>query len=126
MSDLDRQVAEALGERVCGGVLVYPKTYRPALTCSKCLASTGSGLHREGDVHLPAPLYSSSWEAAGRLVEEMRRRGYRIDLRVSASGAEVWAIWEREGWLESYAEASTLPSALARAALRALGERREG
>jgi hypothetical protein len=116
--DLDRQVAEALGEPVCGGTNRNGKCDR----CGRPMAPivAGCGIPRD---------YSTRWEAMGRLVEEMRKRGWRF--QADGIGPDCYVtFWRRGDTLlqnQSYeGKAPTFPEAAAAAALRALGERREG
>jgi hypothetical protein len=128
--DLDRQVAEALGERVCGGEARSDGFPWGRVGCDRCGAEHDFGAEWPAGfpriLHLPPPPYSTSWEAAGRLVKEMAQRGWRLDFRVRPRGVEAWATREADCTLEAYAQAPTFPEAASRAALRALGERGEG
>jgi hypothetical protein len=136
MSDLDRQVAEALGQAVCGGEARGSKEPWGPARCDRCGAEHDFGPEWPAGfpriLHLPPPPYSTSWEAAGRLVEEMRKRGYRYTLSDDGRNdglheAEFWPPAERVRIDPlGYATAPTAPEAIALAALRALGERREG
>jgi hypothetical protein len=138
MSDLDRQVAEALGQAVCGGEARGSKEPWGPARCDRCGAEHDFGPEWPAGfpriLHLPPPPYSTSWEASGRLCEEMRRRGYGFGVRSLKDGPDepVWAEFQRgedaEGYpvVRGYAHAPTFPAAVAAAALRALGERGEG
>lgn len=117
--ELDAAVAKALGERV--------------KVCTRFEAGSGRCLdcdRRETREDRPCsvPPYSTSWEAAGRLCEEMRRRGWALNLYVAppVEGLALVAdayFARRDGAMHR-ADAPTAPEALALAALRALG--REG
>jgi hypothetical protein len=93
--DLDRALAEALGERAgwecpcaaCGCL----GEGEPPPHCPECWAegcTVGASPQR-----IAPPPYSTSWEAAGRLVEEMRRRGYGFEIEIALEGGR----WERGG-----------------------------
>jgi hypothetical protein len=64
------------------------------------------------------PKYSIVWDAAGLVIEEMRRQGYRFELRSPGPGRIDWsAIFSREEdnlgiWMDG-------PGAICRAALNA-------
>jgi hypothetical protein len=131
--DLDRALAEALGERAgwecpcaaCGCL----GEGEPPPHCPECWAegcTVGASPQR-----IAPPPYSTSWEAAGRLVEEMRRRGYGFEIEIALEGGHVAQVihYNRERgtcWKGASASGASLPEAIARAALRALGERGEG
>jgi hypothetical protein len=127
---------------VCGGEARGSKEPWGPARCDRCGAEHDFGPEWPAGfpriLHLPPPPYSTSWEASGRLCEEMEAKGWRLK-RLSREELgtpgkpcrEFYAAFERfedEGWLvdEHYGWAEAAPSALALAALRALGERREG
>jgi hypothetical protein len=136
--DLDRQVAEALGERVCGGSwrIVWGEDHEErarvvrGFRCEKCGAPKPQGEGLEpGERHGgEIPPYSTSWEAAGRLCDTLRlEHGWHIDITANRYGVRVRMIRRvAERAQEATAEALTFPEALSLAALRALGERGEG
>jgi hypothetical protein len=132
--DLDRQVAEALGQRVCGGGVRTTGGMGSGFvhTCEACGERLPLFSCNAPSRHLPPPPYSTSWEAAGRLCEEMRRRGYNCTLKLDGDGGlcwvEIWRGHDAEGYpiVRGWANSDTLTHALSLAALRALGERGEG
>jgi hypothetical protein len=132
-SDIDKALAEALGERVCGGTVRRFSSATHQKRCEACGEGVSWGEPCVGSVHLPPPPYSTSWEAAGRLVEEMHRRGWRLGVEESAEGRYEVVLWRplwdhnpSAGRLNRWDSAPTFPEALSKAALRALGERGEG
>lgn len=121
MQDLDAKLARALGERVCGGEWQG----LPWEECDRCGASRLASSPRER-LHLPPPPYSSSWEAAGRLIGEMKLRGYGFEIEIALEGGHVAQVvhYNRSRgtcWKGAQASGATVPEALALAALRALG-----
>jgi hypothetical protein len=127
MGDLDRQVAEALGQRVCGGGVRTTGGMGSGFvhTCEACGERLPLFSCNAPSRHLPPPPYSTSWEAAGRLVEEMHRRGWKWLAGSYGAESGVAGGFFRRGE-EHSAVAPSLPHALSLAALRALGERGEG
>jgi hypothetical protein len=124
-SDIDKALAEALGERVCGGTVRRFSSATHQKRCEACGEGVSWGEPCVGSVHLPPPPYSTSWEAAGRLVEEMHRRGWKWLAGSYGAESGVAGGFFRRGE-EHSAVAPSLPHALSLAALRALGERGEG
>jgi hypothetical protein len=130
MNDLDKALAEALGQRVCGGLWELMQTPVMRQRCSRCgleaevylEPAAGRGV---GSTHLPPPPYSTSWEAAGRLVEEMRRRGWSFALGSIGPESRYSVGFWQPGLEERGAVADTAPEAIARAALRRWGGRGE-
>ncbi len=120
---LDLAVHAAMGNPVCGGEWRYaaPQEVR----CSRC-GAVGEGRHPRAEArHLPAPPYSTSWAAAGPLCEEVRERGWRVEISESEQG---WrAVFRRKSppradtpWITHVAVAPTMPAAAAQAGLSAL------
>lgn len=134
--DLDASVSKALGERVCGGKarMHEDPAHHPLgshTRCDGCGAPWEYGPDWPGGwpkfVHLPPLPYSTSWEAAGRLVEEMERRGFWMEIRNTVVPGPKWQVifgGVPGGFVDVLAP--TLPHALSLAALRALGEKGEG
>jgi hypothetical protein len=126
--DLDRALAEALGERVCGGEAVLrlsgiTGSHGEWWGCTRCHWAWGAR-EKMAREHGPYPPYSTSWEAAGRLCEVLRGRGWLLALRALPRGG--WRVWltldDGSNYWET--EGPSAPGAIALAALRALG--REG
>jgi hypothetical protein len=122
-TELDRALAEALGERVCEGTLVNPMgDWDPHCdTCGEtveCLeAFVGQQPHR------PPPAYSTSWEAAHSLARALRSRGYDLRFHAYSEEGEDWRVVVLPHVDEdrpSIKEVGPLPHALALAALKAL------
>lgn len=64
------------------------------------------------------PPYSSSWAAAGLVVEALRKRGCRMKLVENPDG--WFCEFYKDGRAAGYWEAASMPEAVARAALAAL------
>jgi hypothetical protein len=129
MSDLDKALAEALGQRVCGGAVVLRQSgitgaHGEWWGCTRCPSAWGAREDVALD-HGPYPPYSTSWEAAGRLLGALEAKG--LEWEWFKEGSRYMGNVQKPngmGWPRVGSTALEALAKSARAALRALG--REG
>jgi hypothetical protein len=117
---LDRAVAEARGETVCGGRVEF---WKRGVRCARCLEVLPEQQNPYPEVHLPIPPYSTSWAAAGGLAEYLQtEKGFDVSWGTTCyGGRDGWAATVTQGGeVRGYGTGARAPEALARAAFQVL------